>query len=179
MKRCLTRRVRHHETIHEIHALLAQGSSEDEGHGRGDRGQAVGHRARGRERRGPGETLGAFRVARIVEAKKHPNADKLQVVQVEVEKGEPLMEVVCGAPNARAGLARRVRAARHLHSRLQDHTGEEARARRRFERHDVLGRRAGAVERKRRHHRAGRGHGCPHRRALHRCGGAQRPGNSK
>ncbi len=52
----------------------------------------------------PGAKLGAFKVARIVEAKRHPNADKLQVVQVEVEKGKPLMEVVCGAPNARAGL---------------------------------------------------------------------------
>ena len=52
----------------------------------------------------PAKSLGAFRVARIVEAKKHPNADKLQVVQVEVAKGEPLMEVVCGAPNARAGM---------------------------------------------------------------------------
>ena len=52
----------------------------------------------------PGETLQAFKIARIVEAKKHPNADKLQVVQVEVQKGQPLMEVVCGAPNARAGM---------------------------------------------------------------------------
>lgn len=52
----------------------------------------------------PGEKLGAFRVARIVEAKRHPNADKLQVVMVEVEKGKPLLEVVCGAPNARVGL---------------------------------------------------------------------------
>ena len=52
----------------------------------------------------PAEKLGAFRVARIVEAKKHPNADKLQVVQVEVAKGQPMLEVVCGAPNARAGM---------------------------------------------------------------------------
>lgn len=52
----------------------------------------------------PAEKLGAFRVARIVEAKRHPNADKLQVVQVEVEKGAPLLEIVCGAPNARPGL---------------------------------------------------------------------------
>ncbi|WP_045837309.1 phenylalanine--tRNA ligase subunit beta [Hyphomicrobium sp. 99] len=52
----------------------------------------------------PAKSLGAFKIARIVEAKKHPNADKLQVVQVEVAKGEPLMEVVCGAPNARAGM---------------------------------------------------------------------------
>lgn len=52
----------------------------------------------------PASKLGAFKVARIVEAKKHPNADKLQIVQVEVEKGKPLYEVVCGAPNARAGM---------------------------------------------------------------------------
>jgi phenylalanyl-tRNA synthetase beta chain len=52
----------------------------------------------------PADKLGAFRVARIVEAGKHPNADKLQVIQVEVEKGAPLLEVVCGAPNARVGL---------------------------------------------------------------------------
>ncbi len=52
----------------------------------------------------PGRTLGAFTVARVVEAKKHPNADKLQVLQVEIARGQPLMEVVCGAPNARAGM---------------------------------------------------------------------------
>ena len=52
----------------------------------------------------PGKKLGAFTIAKIVEAKKHPNADKLQVVQVEIAKGQPLMEVVCGAPNARAGM---------------------------------------------------------------------------
>ena len=52
----------------------------------------------------PGAKLGAFTVARIVEARRHPNADKLQVVQVETAKGQPLMEVVCGAPNARVGL---------------------------------------------------------------------------
>lgn len=52
----------------------------------------------------PGAKLGPFVVARIVEAKKHPNADKLQVVEVETAKGAPLMEVVCGAPNARPGL---------------------------------------------------------------------------
>lgn len=52
----------------------------------------------------PAKALGPFKIARIVEAKKHPNADKLQVVQVEVAKGQPLMEVVCGAPNARAGM---------------------------------------------------------------------------
>jgi phenylalanyl-tRNA synthetase beta chain len=52
----------------------------------------------------PGAKLGAFRVARIVEAKRHPNADKLQIVMVETDKGKAPLEVVCGAPNARAGL---------------------------------------------------------------------------
>ncbi|MEZ5899212.1 MAG: phenylalanine--tRNA ligase subunit beta [Hyphomicrobiaceae bacterium] len=51
-----------------------------------------------------GAKLGAFTIARVVEAKKHPNADKLQVLQVEVENGKPLLEVVCGAPNAKAGM---------------------------------------------------------------------------
>jgi phenylalanyl-tRNA synthetase beta chain len=43
-----------------------------------------------------------FSVARIVSAAKHPNADKLQVCQVETKDG--VKEIVCGAPNARAGL---------------------------------------------------------------------------
>lgn len=51
-----------------------------------------------------GKKLEAFTVARIVEAARHPNADRLQVCQVEVAKGKPLLEVVCGAPNARVGL---------------------------------------------------------------------------
>jgi phenylalanyl-tRNA synthetase beta chain len=52
----------------------------------------------------PAEKLGQFTVARVLEAKRHPNADKLQVLQVEIEPGQPAVEVVCGAPNARAGL---------------------------------------------------------------------------
>jgi phenylalanyl-tRNA synthetase beta chain len=50
----------------------------------------------------PSSKLGAFSVARIISAAKHPNADKLQVCQVETKLGQ--LEVVCGAPNARAGL---------------------------------------------------------------------------
>ncbi len=49
-----------------------------------------------------GEKLAPFTVARIISAAKHPNADKLQVCQVETALG--LLEIVCGAPNARAGL---------------------------------------------------------------------------
>ena len=49
-----------------------------------------------------GEKLKAFTVARVISAAKHPNADKLQVCQVETNQGQ--LEIVCGAPNARAGL---------------------------------------------------------------------------
>jgi len=49
-----------------------------------------------------GEKLQAFTVARVISAAKHPNADKLQVCQVETALGQ--LEIVCGAPNARAGL---------------------------------------------------------------------------
>lgn len=42
-------------------------------------------------------------VAEILSAEKHPNADRLQVCSVNVGGAEPL-QIVCGAPNARAGL---------------------------------------------------------------------------
>jgi phenylalanyl-tRNA synthetase beta chain len=51
----------------------------------------------------PAEKLAGFRVARVLTAAPHPNADKLQVLTVDAGDGEPL-QVVCGAPNARAGL---------------------------------------------------------------------------
>jgi phenylalanyl-tRNA synthetase beta chain len=51
----------------------------------------------------PAERLAGFGVARVLTASPHPNADKLQVLTVDNGEGEPL-QVVCGAPNARAGL---------------------------------------------------------------------------
>src|SRR5665647_54186 len=42
-------------------------------------------------------------IAQIISAEKHPDADRLQVCKVDVGTGEPL-QIVCGAPNARAGL---------------------------------------------------------------------------
>jgi phenylalanyl-tRNA synthetase beta chain len=51
----------------------------------------------------PGEKLAGFRVARVLTAERHPQADKLQVLSVDTGEGAPL-QVVCGAPNARAGL---------------------------------------------------------------------------
>jgi phenylalanyl-tRNA synthetase beta chain len=51
----------------------------------------------------PAEKLGAFTIARVLTAERHPQADKLQVLSVDTGAGEPV-QVVCGAPNARAGL---------------------------------------------------------------------------
>ncbi|MGP1282019.1 MAG: phenylalanine--tRNA ligase subunit beta [Parasphingopyxis sp.] len=51
----------------------------------------------------PGETLADFRIARVVSAARHPNADKLQLLQVDTGDGIPV-QVVCGAPNAREGM---------------------------------------------------------------------------
>lgn len=50
----------------------------------------------------PADTLGDFKVGHIIRAEKHPNADKLQVCQVETDNG--IIQIVCGASNARAGL---------------------------------------------------------------------------
>ncbi len=50
----------------------------------------------------PIAALAPFTVARIVSAEQHPNADRLQVCQVDTVDG--MKEIVCGAPNARAGL---------------------------------------------------------------------------
>ncbi|MFZ2754720.1 MAG: phenylalanine--tRNA ligase subunit beta [Lysobacteraceae bacterium] len=50
-----------------------------------------------------GAALDGVVVARIVECAKHPEADRLQVCQVDAGQGE-LLQIVCGAPNARPGL---------------------------------------------------------------------------
>ncbi len=48
------------------------------------------------------ETLAPFKVAHVISAEKHPNADKLRVCQVDT--GTEKVQVVCGAPNARTGM---------------------------------------------------------------------------
>jgi phenylalanyl-tRNA synthetase beta chain len=50
----------------------------------------------------PAAKLAAFTVAKVVSAARHPNADRLSVCQVDTVDGRK--EIVCGAPNARAGL---------------------------------------------------------------------------
>jgi phenylalanyl-tRNA synthetase beta chain len=47
--------------------------------------------------------LAPFTIARVISAEQHPNADRLRVCMVDTGSGAPV-QVVCGAPNARAGL---------------------------------------------------------------------------
>jgi phenylalanyl-tRNA synthetase beta chain len=47
--------------------------------------------------------LAPYVIARVVDAKQHPNADRLRVCMVDTGDGKPI-QVVCGAPNARAGM---------------------------------------------------------------------------
>jgi phenylalanyl-tRNA synthetase beta chain len=48
------------------------------------------------------EALAAFSVAEVISAEPHPDADRLRVCKVNT--GSETLQVVCGAPNARAGL---------------------------------------------------------------------------
>jgi phenylalanyl-tRNA synthetase beta chain len=49
------------------------------------------------------KTFAPFVIARVVDAKQHPNADRLRVCMVDIGRGDPI-QVVCGAPNARSGM---------------------------------------------------------------------------
>jgi phenylalanyl-tRNA synthetase beta chain len=51
----------------------------------------------------PAARLAAFTIAEVLTATRHPQADKLQVLSVATGAGDPV-QVVCGAPNARAGM---------------------------------------------------------------------------
>ena len=48
--------------------------------------------------------LSPFTIARVISAEQHPNADRLRVCMVDAGDGGAPVQVVCGAPNARAGL---------------------------------------------------------------------------
>jgi phenylalanyl-tRNA synthetase beta chain len=57
----------------------------------------------------PADTLGAFTICRVIEAGRHPNADRLRLCRVEAWPNGPdapseEVQVVCGAPNARTGM---------------------------------------------------------------------------
>lgn len=49
------------------------------------------------------ENASALRIGKVLEAGRHPDADRLSVCVVDVGDGEP-KQIVCGAPNVRAGL---------------------------------------------------------------------------
>ena len=49
------------------------------------------------------DDLSKFKIAKIIKAEKHPNADKLKVCDVNIG-GDKILQVVCGASNARDGL---------------------------------------------------------------------------
>ena len=61
----------------------------------------IGHEVEGIE--DPAEKLKGFKVAKVLTAARHPDADKLQVLTVDAGDGKPL-QIVCGAANARAGM---------------------------------------------------------------------------
>jgi len=50
----------------------------------------------------PAERLKAFTIGDVLSAEKHPEADKLRVCKVATKDG--VLQIVCGAPNARAGI---------------------------------------------------------------------------
>src|SRR5579862_6747791 len=50
-----------------------------------------------------GAVLAPYVIARVADAKQHPNADRLRVCMVDTGDGKPI-QVVCGAPNARTGM---------------------------------------------------------------------------
>ena len=43
-------------------------------------------------------------VARVVDTRKHPDADRLTICEVDAGEAGRRLQVVCGAPNVRAGL---------------------------------------------------------------------------
>jgi phenylalanyl-tRNA synthetase beta chain len=50
------------------------------------------------------KALAPFSIARVISAEQHPNADRLRVCMVDTGDGGAPVQVVCGAPNARAGM---------------------------------------------------------------------------
>ena len=81
-----------------------------------------------------GKALAPFTIARVISAEQHPNADRLRVCMVDTGAGEPV-QVVCGAPNARAGMKGVFVAARRLHPGQGHHARRRHHPRRREPRH--------------------------------------------
>ena len=113
--------------------------------------------------------LAPFVIAHVISAEQHPNADRLRVCMVDTGDGKPL-QVVCGAPNARAGMKGVFAPPGTLHSRQEHHARRRQHPRRRKPRHADLRSGDRNLRRPRRHHRAaGR---CTGRHALRAVGSA-------
>ena len=82
------------------------------------------------------------RVGQVLESGRHPNAEKLSLCIVTTD-GKNRLQIVCGAPNVRAGLKVAVATGRRAPAEERRHRCGQA-ARHRVERHAVLGARAGA-----------------------------------
>ena len=118
--------------------------------------------------------LKPFTIAHVLTAVQHPNADRLRVCTVDVGSGAPL-QIVCGAPNARAGL-KTVFAKPGTYIPAKDFTISVGTIRG-VESQGMLcsAGELGAARLDRRHHRiAGR---CAGRRLLSRLGQARRSGD--
>ncbi len=90
----------------------------------------------------PSKALTPFKIAYVIEAVQHPNADKLRVLKVDTGAG--IVQVVCGAPNARAGM-KGVFAPAGTYVPGTDLLLKPTKIRGvEFQRHDVLGARADA-----------------------------------
>ncbi len=89
----------------------------------------------------PAKAFAPFRIARVISAEKHPNADRLRVCIVDPGDGTRV-QVVCGAPNARAGMTGVFAPAGHPHPRYGRRSGQGRHPRGRVKRHAALGARA-------------------------------------
>ena len=95
----------------------------------------LGHDVEAVENRAAG--LEPFTVASVVSAERHPNADRLRVCVVDT--GKEQVQVVCGAPNARAGMKGVFASAGHNNpAHWRDAQGKRD-PRRRLARHALLG----------------------------------------
>jgi phenylalanyl-tRNA synthetase beta chain len=50
----------------------------------------------------PADALKDFTIGKVLKAEQHPDADRLRVCRVQTDEGEK--QIICGAPNARAGI---------------------------------------------------------------------------
>jgi phenylalanyl-tRNA synthetase beta chain len=135
------------------------------------------------------KALAAFTIARVISAEQHPNADRLRVCMVDTGSGPPV-QVVCGAPNARAGLRSvfsppgtfipgksitlGIGNIRGVESRGMLCSAAELELSNDHDGIIELPEDAPVGVQYRRHHRAAGG--CAGRRAVHRVGKARRPG---